>query len=76
MKFLKGFTEVGSIQVGIYFRGCDAFMPQHFLHSPKVGTPFHQVCRKRMAEGVWRNGFLYARFANKVLQQNENHLPG
>jgi hypothetical protein len=46
VKFLQGLPQIGAVQVRINFRGGNAFMSEHFLHCPQVGTTLHKVCCK------------------------------
>lgn len=62
--------------MGIDLRGGDAGMPEHFLYSPEISTAFHEVCGKRVTEGVWRNGLFYAGFQRQIFDDIEDHDPG
>ena len=45
------------IDVRVDFGGENAFVPEHLLNSPQIGTAFEQMCGKRMAKRVRRNLF-------------------
>lgn len=44
--------EVVSIDMRVDFGGGDAFVSQHFLNCPKVGSSFYQMRCKRVPEGM------------------------
>lgn len=50
--------EVLPIQMRVNLRSGNAFVAQHFLHGAQVGSALNQMRGKRMAEGVWADGFL------------------
>ena len=52
MKLLQGLSQKFAVEMRVNFRGCNAFMTQHFLHGPQVRTSFDQVSGKGMTEGM------------------------
>ena len=65
---LPGFT----VNVGVYLSSQYAFVPQHFLNCPQVGTAFYQVGRKRMAERMRRYLLMYTGCHGLFLHHVEN----
>ena len=59
--------------MGIYFGSSNAFVAKHFLYSTQIGTPFHQVGSKGMAECMRMNIFLDTHFGGEVFEDVENH---
>src|SRR5260221_10858247 len=74
--FLQRFSQKLTIKVSINFCSGNAFMPQHFLYSPKVSTAFNQMRGKRMAECMRRNCFLNTCFLYKIFNNVKYHYPG
>ena len=62
--------------MGVYFRGQNGFMSQHFLHRPQVSTPVDQFGSKGMPECMWTDIFLYSCCCDEVLDHGKNHDPG
>jgi hypothetical protein len=40
---VQRFPQELAVEVGIDFRGCDAFVAQHFLYGAEVSTAFHEM---------------------------------
>ena len=51
--------------VCVYFRGDDAFMPEHVLDHPQVGAVLNEMCGERMSEGV--RGYAFPDIGDKSL---------
>tara|TARA_Y100001972_G_C7653127_1_gene328573 strand:+ start:2366 stop:2620 length:255 start_codon:yes stop_codon:yes gene_type:complete len=51
-------------------------MSEHFLYRPEVGTPFNQMCGKRMPEGMWANGLFQSDLGCQVFDDHKYHHPG
>lgn len=64
------------IEVRINFGSGNAFVSQHFLNSAQIGTAFHKVCSKGMAERVWAQVLFYSCPFCQVFDDVEHHLPG
>ena len=58
-----------AVDVRVYLRGCNGFMPQHALYGPQIGSALKQVRGKRVAEGVrtdiFGNAGLFGHFPAK-----------
>ena len=67
------FTEVGLIHVGVDFGRLDAFVPQHLLYHPQIGTTLQKVRGKRMPEGVRADGAIDASHGGLKLHDAEHH---
>ena len=59
------------IHVHVYLGGTQIFVSQHILNGTQVGTSFHQVCGKAMAEGVRRDFLGYTGLPGIVLDEDE-----
>lgn len=46
MKILEGFPQKALVEVRVDLGRGNAFVPEHFLYSPKVRAALHQVCGK------------------------------
>lgn len=46
MKHYKRVAKKAPVNVGIYFRGDDRLVAQHFLHRPEICTGLYHVCCK------------------------------
>lgn len=66
-------TEGGGVYMGVDFGGGDALMAEHGLDDTEVGTTFEQFGGEGVAQGVGRDGFLYARLKGLTLEHDENH---
>jgi len=75
MEPLQCIPQVIPVQMGIYFRGGDAFVAEHFLYGAEVGAAFHEMGGKGVAEGVGRDAFGDARFLCQVFDDIEDHDP-
>lgn len=62
-----------AVNMRIYLRSCNGFMPQHALDCPQVGSTFQQVRGKRVAKGVGTDVFGDARRFCQLLNHVENH---
>src|SRR6266478_6037985 len=74
--FLQCLSQELTIKMSIDFSSGNAFMSQHFLYGPQVSAAFNQMCGKRMAESMWRNGFLNTCFLYKIFNNVKDHYPG
>ncbi len=52
MKLLQRCSQEFPVEMSINFSGGNTFMSQHFLYGTQVCAAFHQVCGKRMTEGM------------------------
>lgn len=41
MIFFKCLSQEFPVKMSIYLRGSNAFVAQHFLDSPEIGSPFY-----------------------------------
>ena len=69
-------SQVSAIEMRIYFRRGDGFVPQHLLHRAQVGASFHQVRGKRMAQGMWADRLADPAFDRQFFDDLEDHDPG
>src|SRR5918999_44579 len=53
-------AQVSAVDVRIDLCGRDVGVPKHFLHGAEVGSPFKEMCRERVTQGVWRHTFVDA----------------
>ena len=59
--------------VGVDFGGEDAFVAEHLLYNAEIGTVFHQVGGKGVAQGVRRDCFGNAGSGYLVPDDVEDH---
>ena len=55
MGALVGLEEPRPRDMRVALGGRDGGVTQQLLHGADVGSPFEQVCRERMPQGVWRD---------------------
>ena len=58
MEFFDHLLQIIPIEMGVDFGGGNAFVAEHFLHSPKVGTAFQQMGGEAMPKRMWADCFL------------------
>src|SRR5690554_5481698 len=75
MKFQHSFPEQFIVQMGINLCRCNAFMTEHELNGPYVGTVSEQMGGKGMSEGMRTYVFADARLLCKFFYDYENHHP-
>ena len=66
-------TEHLTVDVGVNFRGGNAFMAQHALDGAQVGAAFQQMSGKRMPECMRTDVFGDACLFGQLLDEVENH---
>lgn len=66
-------AEHVTVDVGIYFRGGDAFVPQHALDGAQVGAAFQQVGGERMPERMRADVLGNSRFLGQFFDEVKNH---
>jgi hypothetical protein len=69
------FSQVGFVQVRVYFSGGDGFMSQHLLNGPQIGTALHQVRGEGVSEGMGTDRLLNTRIPGQFLNDGKNHVP-
>jgi|GEM_PF-6229501 len=72
----NGFEQVGFVEVGVDFRGDDAFVPQHLLHLTDACAPFEQVGGERVAESVGADALFDAGARRRLPDDREDHHAG
>ena len=68
--------QMGAIYMHVHFGGGYAFMTQHLLNGPKIGTVLQQMCRERMPKCMWTDVFFKACFFCQLLDYGKYHGPG
>ena len=61
-----------AVDVSVYFRCGNTLMAKHLLHNSKVRTMLQKMCRKGMAEGVWRYFLPYTSRQRLSLDHSEH----
>ena len=70
------FAQTAFVEVSVYFSRRNAFVPQHGLYCPQIGSSFEQMRGERMAECVRTYLLLYSCCGNQLLYDIENHNSG
>ena len=68
---VEGFVEVGVADVGVAIGGGDIYVTEHFLDDSEIGAVVEEVGGKRVAEGVWGDGFGDCGFGDVIF----DHFP-
>ena len=76
MKRNDRIPEIFTVQVGVYFRGKNGFMSQHFLNSPRSAPPSTRWVAKECRKVCGLTFFSYTGFLNQVLYNGKYHYPG
>ena len=74
--FKNFITESRHVDMCIDNGGGYTLMTKHCLDGPEVGTALKEGCGEGVAEGVRRDGLLYAGIAGVLLHHNQNHRSG
>ena len=68
-------SQVIFVQMHIYLRGFDTFMPQHLLDGPQVRPSLQQVCGKGVPERMRADPLMDAANLALALDDGKDHLP-
>ena len=60
----------------VNFGGSDAFVSQHFLNRPQIGTTFNEVRGKRVPESVGTDTFSYSGGFHQLFDNGKDHYSG
>lgn len=63
------------VEMGVYFRGQNGFMTQHFLYGPQIGSPFNEMGGKGMPECMGTDIFADTSRCCQILDYAEHHHP-
>ena len=66
-------AQHASVDMGINLCSGDGFMSQHGLDSSQVSPSLQQMGGKRVAEGVWTDGFLDASLLCQFFDKVKHH---
>lgn len=65
--------EVGFVHVGVNFCGLNAFMTEHLLDDPQVGSTFQQMRGEGMTKSMRTDGLGDAGQPSQILDDSEHH---